>query len=308
MTRIQANLLLLLTGAVWGMGFVAQSSAMSAIGPWTYTAARFVLAAATLAPLALWEMRRAARPLDRADFIGFALCGSMLFAGSILQQFGILTTTVTNSGFLTGLYVVMTPAVALLLFRRKPHWIVWPASLLSLFGLLLAAGGRLDAIGRGDWLTIVAAAGFALQIVLVGAFASRSGRVLTLSFVQFAVSAFLATVGTAAFETVDPAAVSLVWKQILYGGCISAGLAFTLQTVGQRWTTAPQAAIFLSSEAVFAALFGAIFLGERITPIGYGGCALIFCAMLAVELVPLRWPMALSQTRPSEGRTQEFER
>lgn len=292
MTRIQANLVLLLTAAVWGMGFVAQSAAMSAIGPWTFTAARFVLAALTLLPFAMWEARRSGggRPLPPADLGGFALCGVALFAGSILQQIGIMTTSVTNAGFLTGLYVVMTPAVAFLAFRQRPHWVVPIAAPVALFGLLLAGGGRLEAVGRGDWLTVGAAAGFAVQIVLVGGFARRSDRPYALSLAQFATVAVLAVLGTLAFEDVDLAGLAKVWPNIVYGGCASAGLAFTLQTIGQRWTTAPQAAIFLSSEAVFAALFGAILLGERIPPIGYLGCGLILAAMLAVELVPQRWP------------------
>ena len=290
MSRIRANLLLLLTGAVWGMGFVAQSTAMSGVGPWTYTAARFLLATLTLLPFALWEWRRASRPLPPRDVAGFALCGAMLFAGTILQQLGILTTSVTSSGFLTGLYVVMTPAVALLLLRRRVHWVVWPAAAVALFGLLLAGGGRLEAIGAGDRLTIVGAAGFAFQIVLVGVFATASGRPLTLSCVQFATVALLAGIGTPFFETPETSGLLSVWAHVVYGGCISAGLAFTLQTVGQRWTTAPQAAIFLSSEAVFAALFGALLLGERMAPVGYLGCVMILASMLAVELVPLRWP------------------
>ncbi|GGE18997.1 MFS transporter [Aureimonas endophytica] len=291
MSRVQANLLLLLTGAIWGMGFVAQSSAMASLGPWSFTCARFALAALTLLPFALWESRRARHRLAPREFAGFALCGAMLFAGSILQQLGLLSTTVTNSGFLTGLYVVLTPAAALLLVRRRPHWVVWPAAGLALVGLLLASGGRLDAMGGGDALTVACAAGFAFQIVLVGLFAGRSGRPLTLSAVQFAAAAALGLPGMLAIDGLQTAGLIAAWPQVFYGGCISAGLAFTLQTIGQRWTTAPQAAIFLSSEAVFAALFGAIFLGERIAPIGYFGCLLILCAMLAVELVPLRWPL-----------------
>ena len=74
--------------------------------------------------------------------------------------------------------------------------------------------------------------------------------------------------------------------EILYAGIISSGIAYTLQVIGQRWTTAPQAAIFLSSESLFGALFGALLLGERISFAGYIGCALIFLAMILVEIVP----------------------
>lgn len=286
MSRLSANLLLLLAGAVWGMGFVAQSSAMSDLGPWSYTAARFFLAALTLLPFAIWEGRRAPRALARREIGGFALIGAMLFAGSMFQQVGILYTTVTNSGFLTGLYVVMTPIFGLILLRSVPHWVVWPAAALALFGILLTGGGTLARIGLGDALTIVAAAGFALQILFVGRFGSASGRPLTLSCIQFATVAGLAAIGMIVLEAPTLEGFAAVWPQTVYGGVISAGFAFTLQTIAQRYTTAPQAAIFLSSEALFAALFGALILGERIPAIDFLGCALIFAAMLAVELVP----------------------
>ena len=87
-------------------------------------------------------------------------------------------------------------------------------------------------------------------------------------------------------EPLSFAAIEGALFEILYAGIFSSGLAFILQVVGQRYTTAPQAAIFLSSEALFAALFGVLLLGEVITPIGYAGCAIIFVSMLAVEIVP----------------------
>ncbi|MEF2551054.1 DMT family transporter [Aurantimonas sp. A2-1-M11] len=288
MTRLRANCLLLLAGAVWGMGFVAQSTAMDAVGPWTFTAAKFAIAALTLAPFAIAERRAAAAPVPAATRLGFVAVGTLLFLGAITQQIGIVTTTVTNAGFLTGLYVVLTPILGLVLLRNRPHWVVWPAALTALAGIALLGGGSLTALNGGDLLMIVCALFWALQIVFVGMYAGPSGRPYTLSFVQFSVTAGLAAIGTLVLEAPTLAALWQVWPEILYGGVLSTGLAFTLQIVAQRYTTAAQAAIFLSSEALFAALFGALFLGERIAAIGLVGCALIFAAMLAVELVPMR--------------------
>ena len=275
MTRLRANCLLLLAGAVWGMGFVAQSTAMAAVGPWTFTAAKFGIAALTLVPFAIAEGRRAAVPVPPGTRIGFVGIGALLFLAAITQQIGMVTTTVTNAGFLTGLYVVLTPILGLALLRSRPHWVVWPAALTALTGIALLGGGSLAALNVGDMWMLVCAVFWALQIVFVGLFAGPSGRPYTLSFVQFAVTAILAGLWQA-------------WPEIVYGGVLSTGLAFTLQIIGQRHTTAAQAAIFLSSESLFAALFGAIILGERIAAIGLVGCALIFTAMLAVELVPMR--------------------
>ncbi|MEX6506590.1 DMT family transporter [Jiella sp. M17.18] len=290
MSRLRANFLLLLAGAVWGMGFVAQSTAMGALGPWTFVAVRFALAALTLLPFAWFESRRAARPLPRATLGGFLLIGAALFVAAITQQIGIVTTTVTNSGFLTGLYVVLTPVLALLFLKHRPHWVVWPAALAAFCGIVLLGGGSLSALGPGDIWTIVCALFWALQILFVGVFSGSSNRPYMLSFVQFAVTALLAAIGAVLLETPTAAAVAAVWPEIVYGGVFSSGLAFTLQVLGQGHTSAAQASIFLSSESLFAALFGGLVLGERIAPIGFLGCALIFAAMLAVELVPLILP------------------
>lgn len=290
MSRLYANLLLLLAGAVWGMGFVAQSTAMDDVGPWTFTAAKFALATLSVLPFALRESARAGAPMPKRAPAGFIAIGVMLFLASIIQQIGIVTTTVTNAGFLTGLYVVFTPFLALVLLRNRAHWVVWPSAIAAFAGIVLLGGGSVSALNSGDVLMIICAIFWALQILLVGVFAGPSGRPYTLSAVQFAVTTALATLGALVLEAPSFASLWAAWPEIVYGGVFSSGLAFTLQTIGQRHTTAPQAAIFLSSEALFAALFGVVLLGERIAAIGLLGCALIFAAMLAVELVPLYRP------------------
>lgn len=286
MTRIQANLVLLLAGAIWGMGFVAQSTAMDEIGPFTFIGLRFVMAAVAMLPWAMFEARRAPAALQPRDWLGFVGIGSVLFVGIVAQQYGLLTTTVTNSGFLTGLYVVMTPFFAVLIYRQWPHPVVWPAAALALAGIWFLSDGRLAAMTTGDWFTVFCAATWALQVLLIARNASRTGRPVTLSVVQFALCAVLGLAGAVAFEGIETDAAWRAMPEIVYAGVFSGGLAFTLQAVGQRYTTAPQAAIFLSSEAVFAAIFGAIILGERLPASGFLGCALILAAILAVEIVP----------------------
>ena len=286
MTRIQANLLLLLAGAIWGAGFIAQSTAMDAIGPLWFIGLRFVVATLVAAPFALMERSRAEGPVQTGDRIGFVLTGLALFAAAAFQQVGLLSTTVTNSGFLTGLYVIFTPILTVVFLRRRPHWIIWPAALMASFGIFLLSGGALAALTLGDMLTIVCAVLWSVQMICVGVYAGRSGRPLALSLVQFAVCGVLGCAAGLAFEPISLAAISGALPEILYAGILSSGVAFMLQNLAQRYTTAPQAAIFLSSEALFAALFGGLLLGETITPAGYAGCAVLFLAMLAVELVP----------------------
>ncbi len=299
MSRLQANCLLLVAGAIWGMGFVAQQTAMDNIGPFLFIAIRFSIAAMVVLPFAVRESRQtrhmsinrdtppALEPLSRREFLMFLLIGSVLFVGLAFQQIGLLTTTVTNSGFLTGLYVVFTPLLAIILFREWPHWIVWPATALALLGIGLLSGGGVAGLNKGDLLTVISAISWAMHVTLIARFVVRSGRPFLLSTIQFGVCAVLGFICVGIMQ--EP----IEWQQIqgagfelVFSGVFASGIAFTLQVVAQRYTTASQAAIFLSSEAPFAALFGALFQGERIGMVGLAGCALILCAMMLVELGP----------------------
>ncbi|MCM2477508.1 DMT family transporter [Rhizobium sp. CG5] len=286
MTRIQANLALLLAAAIWGGGFVAQSQAMAHIGPNWFNALRFGLALCAILPFVWHEARRATVTLSMREWIGFTLAGLCLLAGQTAQQIGIQTTTVTNASFLTGLYVVLVPVISVLVLKRSPHWVIWPAALLSLVGIFFLSGGSLSALNGGDLLIILCALFIAGQIILTGLMVRLSGRPMALSAMQFAVCVIGATAAGAAVEPFDAVGISAALPQILYAGLLSSGVAFVLQVVGQRYTTSPQAAIFLSSEALFGALFGAWLLGETLPTIGYIGCATLFSAMLLVELVP----------------------
>jgi drug/metabolite transporter (DMT)-like permease len=286
MTRIQANLLLLLAGAIWGMGFVAQATAMDNVGPMLFVGSRFLIAALCVLPFAIREGRRAQVAIVPRQWLAFTWIGLLLFGSLSFQQVGLLTTTVTNSGFLTGLYVVITPILAILLFRQRPHPVVWFAALCTLCGIFLLSGGSLSGLTKGDWLTIGAAAFASLQGLFIARSAQQSGRPVTLATVQFAVCSLIGLTAAFVLEPVTLPMLRAAALEILYAGIFSGALAFTLMAIGLRYTTASQGAIFLSSEAVFAALFGALFLHERLPAIGLVGCALIFIAMMAVEIVP----------------------
>ena len=286
MTRIQANLVLLLAGAIWGGGFVAQSTAMETIGPLWFVGLRFAIATVAVLPFALIEARKSEVKTSGRHTMLYLLIGLTLFGVMITQQIGLQTTTVTNSSFLTGLYVVIVPIIAVVFLRRAPHWIVWPGALMALTGIYLLSGGDMSALSRGDILTIFCAVFSAGQITLAGIIVSETGRALTLSVAQFAVTAVLALAAAVIVEPISWAAIWDAAPEILYVGIFSSGIAFSLQIIGQRYTTSSQAAIFLSSEALFGAALGALVLGEKISPLGYVGCALMFAAMLLVEIVP----------------------
>jgi len=307
LSRTAANALLLLAGAIWGMGFVAQAAAMESIGPFLFVALRFAVASVVVLPFAWREARPARsrgadevpvppRAVTPGELARHALIGVALFGGMATQQVGLLTTSVTNSGFLTGLYVLFTPLLGIVLFREWPHVATWPAAALALGGIALLSGGG-GGLATGDLLTIASAVFWGLQVVLIGRFVGRTGRPLLLSLVQFAVTASLAGIVAAVREPFVVALVREALPSILYAGVFASGLAFTLQVIGQRCTTAPQAAIFLSSEAPFAALFGRLLRDERIAASGFAGCAAILVAMLMVELVP----MLLARNRRSRA-------
>lgn len=297
MSRLQANLTLLLAAMIWGSTFVVQKIAFmgedgggadadAAVGPFAFTGARFVLGAMVVLPWALRENRRAARPLDRWDALGFVLCGCALFAGSVTQQIGIIHTSVTNAGFLTGLYVPMVPVLALLLFRHWPHWAVWPAAVGCVAGTYLLNGGTLTRFAVGDLWVLGGAVFWALHVTLVGIFVTRCQRPLALACIQFLAAGIAGVTAGMAAEQPSLAAFASVGFEVLWAGVMSVGIAFTLQVIGQRHTHPAAAAIILSSEMLFAALSGAIFLGERLGPAQLGGGLLILACIIAVELAP----------------------
>src|SRR5579863_3795197 len=125
MPRPLAMLMLIVTTILWGFAFVAQKSAMGTLGPFTFSAVRYALGALVVLPLVVWEVRQRKTPITRRDgWLILLLCLSF-FGGVYLQQAGLITTTVTNGGFLTSLYVLFVPLLALIVVRQMPHPIVW---------------------------------------------------------------------------------------------------------------------------------------------------------------------------------------
>lgn len=288
LTRLQADLLLLVTAIIWGVAFVAQKDAMSHVGPLTFVAARFWLSFVLVLPFAVKEHRRAQKmavsPALRLDLM--LICAAFA-GGSVLQQAGIGGTSVANAGFLTGLYVIFVPLIGWIFYKQKISPWILPAALTSAAGTWFLSGGSFSGFGRGDFLVLLCAIVFALQITLVGRImrAAPAGP-LRLCVLQYAAT-FL-TVGGAAFIFETPSMEGLhaaLWP-ILYAGLISGGIAFTVQVIAQKYTPSSDAGIILSAEAVFAAIAGALLLNERLSAMGIAGCTLIALAIITVELGP----------------------
>jgi len=287
MNRLRADLLLLLTAFIWGTAFVAQKYANGSMPPITFVGARFFLSALALMPLALYEARRTKTPLSRKDWLQAAIIGLCLFAGSCLQQVGLVTTSATNAGFLTALYVVIVPFMVWLLTRQRPRLLVLAACAISLAGAwLLADNGQAKHLVLGDVLVVVSDLAWALAITMIGIFMQRSHRAFFLSFVQYTITAVLALAAGFIFERVSLAGVAPALPAILYAGLLSGAVAYTLGSIAQRHTPAAEAALIMCLESVFAAIAGAVMLHERLTPLATVGCGLILLGVVVVEVGP----------------------
>jgi len=290
MSRVGANALLMLVALIWGSAFVAQNQGMTHIGPLLFTGLRFLIGAVVVLPLMVleWLRRDASLPaLGPADALRVVAMGTLLLLGAALQQIGIVTTTVTNAGFLTALYVPMVPLAGWLLFRHRPHLSVWPAALACVWGAYLLSGAQGLHIKGGDAWVIASTLPWALHVLLVGRLAARMHSQYLVAGGQFIVCGVLALIGAWLFEPASWAAIHAARWSLLYAGVLSVGVAFTAQVVALRYAAPSDAAIVLSAETLFAALFGYIFLGDRLDSAGWLGSVLIFSSMSSVQLMPI---------------------
>lgn len=286
MRRIHADLLLFLAAAIWGVAFLFQKSAMDHIGPYLFIAARGAVASLALAPLAIREVRRHQAPLERGSILSLAsFAGAAFFTAAAFQQVGLITATVTNTGFLTALYVVATPFVSWVATGRAPSRYVWPAVALSFAGTWYLGGGTLTSFSGGDILVAICAVFWAVHAVTVG-FAARHQLPVLFTTLQFVVVALLGAAGAALFETVTLDGLIAAAPSIAYVGLLSSAVTFTIFTLAMHYTTPAEATIIVSTETLFAALAAYLVLGERLPAIAWLGAILIVAAILVVQLAP----------------------
>lgn len=290
MTRAQANLLLLAVAMVWGSAFVAQAHGMDGLEPFTFTGIRFLVGVCVVAPLAWRDWRlTAARdlPPGRSDLYGVVSLGLLLTLGAVFQQIGIVSTTVTNAGFLTALYVPLVPLLSWFIVKARPHWSVWPTSMGCLIGTWMLSGAGQVSLGVGDSWVIASSLFWALHVIFVGRIAERIRAPFLVAWGQFLVCGIACMVWGGLTETITLAGIRQAAIPILYTGIVSVGFAYTGQVVGQRYAEASDAAIILSAETLFAAVFGFLLMGDRLSTTGIVGCALIFSCIIAVQLMPM---------------------
>ena len=269
--------LLLAVTAVWGLTFVQVKDAIEVYPLFAFLALRFAIATVTLAPAGGIRLRT----LGRQGAVAGVVLGALLALGYALQTAGLALTTVSAAGFVTGLYVVLTPVFALLLFRVRIGATAWGGVVLATLGLALLSGVESEA-AAGDLLVLGGAAAFALQIVLMERWAPRFDVLaLTLAEMATAAAGFLA-IAVARGELSVPHGWT-VWGALLVTGVFASALAFLVQTWAQRRTTATRVAVVFAMEPVFAALFGVTLAGDRLGWVGWAGCAVIMGGIALAE-------------------------
>jgi len=278
MKRLALSLLLLSVVAVWGWTFVVVKDAVAGYGVLSFLAIRYVVATAALAAAV-------AGRVNWRSFRAGAGIGVALAAGYLFQTFGLRLTTASNSGVITGLFVVFVPVANRALFGVRTPPLVWGAIGASLVGLGLLSGGAPRGANAGDALTLGCAAAFGLHLVLLDRYAKHHD-VRSLVLGQLAAAMVLFAVGALAFER--PAWPSpRVWRAVGVTALLATALAFFVQTFVQQRLPAVPTAMILLMEPLFAAFFGYVLHGDRLSAIQIVGALVMSGAALVVELYPL---------------------
>lgn len=297
---IISSLLLFLAACIWGVAFVAQSVGMDYMGPLTFNSVRFLIGGTVLLPLiyaqghvrksaALLHVPRAADGQKKETGAALTLkggicCGLAICSASVFQQLGIQYTTVGKAGFITTLYIILVPLFGLFMHKKIPGrvWIAAAAAAVGLYLLCITEG---FAVGKGDMLVFVCAILFSVHILVIDYFSPKADGVV-LSCIQFYTAGILCGVGALLKE--QPAWNQLVQGMIpiLYAGIMSCGVAYTLQIIGQKELEPTVASLILSMESVVSVLAGWLLLGQSLTVKELAGCALVFAAVILVQIQP----------------------
>lgn len=276
-----------LSGAtvIWGSAFIAQSVGMDKIGPFTFQAVRCFLAVVFLFPASALFSK--GKPFwkswaDPALWRSGVICGLALFAASSLQQIGLVYTDAGKAGFLTAMYIVFVPFLGLFL-GQKPGRNALLSLIPAIVGLYLLSCTSVSGINKGDVLLLLCAVAFSVQILLIDRHCAGLDG-LKLNCIQALVVTVLSVPWALLTETVDASRIASCWLPLGYAGILSMGVAYTLQIVGQKRVAPSAAALLMSLESVFAALFGWLLLHETMTRAEELGCVLVFAAVVISQL------------------------
>lgn len=291
MNKFKGELCLFLAALIWGSAFIFQKMGMDHIGPFTFGIFRFGIGALALLPV-IWiydsvnKKRGSSKVItpinDRQLVLGGLWCGIASFVAGSLQQMGLVYTTAGKAGFITAMNIVIVPILLLFLKRRvsKATWVGIALAAIGLYLLCITDGFTLQ---LGDSFVMLCAVAYAFQILLIDHYAEKVDPI-KLSCLQFIAASLLSIPAAIILETIELGAILDCAVPILYVAVLEVSVAFTLQIVGQRYTPPAIAAIIMSLESVFAALCGALLLGETMTMREITGCILMFIAFIISQL------------------------
>lgn len=286
---------LFVAAIIWGLTFSAQSAAMDDIGPLTFYAMRSFLGVIVTLPFAFIYGRvtrkglpEQSREEKKAAFarlwkVGLC-CGLVMAASALLQQYGIVYTTVGKASFITTLYIVFVPLLWGLLGRKValPVWVGVGIAAIGLYLLCMNGGFYIQ---LGDLLILGCGLLFAVHILIVDKYCNNVNPV-ALSAVQFIFAGAVSLVGMFIFEKPTLEAIWAARIPIFYAGVMSSGIAFTFQIIGQKRINPTVAALIMSLESVFGALGGWLILGQKMSGREIAGGALVFVAVILAQLPP----------------------
>src|SRR5207302_10555831 len=274
---VRALFVLIAVTAVWGVTFVQVKDAVALYPLFAFLALRFAIASLTLAPSGV----RRLRTLGRSGWAAGAFAGALLGGGYALQTAGLERTSVSSTGFITGMYVVLTPLLALALFRVRVGASAWIGVALATIGLALLSGIHGGSVG-GDLLVLAGAAVYSLQIVLMERYAPRYDALAFTFAEMLAACVGLGVVAVAAGDLDVPHGWT-VWGALLVTGVFASALAYLVQTWAQQQASATRTALVFALEPVWAAVFGFALAGDRLGALGWGGCAVIMAGIVLAE-------------------------
>lgn len=288
------GVMLVIATLIWGTSLVAQSIGTNLIEPFTFNGVRFLIGAFVLLPIIIIKIYQENRHQIKSErpqninysFIkGGLICGCILFVTASLQQTGIAYTTVGKAGFITALYIIIVPVIGLFLGKRV-NWKTWGCILLATTGMYFLCVDENLVLGFGDALVLLCALSTSIHILAIDFYSSQLDCI-KLSCLQFLICGILSLAIAFIFENPQLQSVINAGAPILYTGILSCGIAYTLQTLGQKSVSPVAACLILSLESVFSVLFGWMILKETLNSREAVGCVLVFLATVISQIIAL---------------------
>lgn len=278
---------------IWGTSFVAQSLGADYAEPFTFNCGRSVIATVFLFLVCPILDRLSHKPyyilgsndpaLQKLLLKSGFLCGAILTAAIYMQQWGIMYTTAGKSGFITALYIVLVPLIGSAFYHKQVGWQNWLSVVIAVIGMYFICITEAFTIGKGDLITTVCPFAFALQILVVDEVIDKLDGV-RLSMIQFGSCALLNGILMCIFENPTLKQITDSMGPLLYLGIMSCGIAYTLQIIGQKYTSPVLASMLMSLESVFALLSGWVILNQQLTLREAMGCTIMFAAVILAQI------------------------